>query len=253
MLDEESINTISPFIKQRDTLIKEITINEKIKESYTNSLKVRNQQENIYKIYNKLLSDIEELKEKLLTLKSNAPDLSEVLNDIGDKLNIYLKNINIKNRTGISISPKTFVPIVRDRDYIRIMSGGLRTITSIGHMLTLLEVSLEKNIHHPRLLMIDTVGKYLGKKTKSKYVDETNSKEDSKEGIGDPQKYKNIYDQIIRIANTAKVKGEHCQVILVDNDVPDSFLEEYKNYIVAHYSSIGESGLQYGLIDDYII
>jgi len=158
--------------------------------------------------------------------------------------------VNIKRQEGIRISSKSFSPIIRDREYLNITSGGLRTISSIGFMIALLESAIDSEINHPRLLMIDTVGKYLGKTTKLKYQDQTNLSEDNIEGISDPLKYQNIYEYILSVANRAEEKDVPCQIILVDNDVPDSFVNRYKAYIVAHYSSTGENGLAVGLIDD---
>ena len=252
MLDTESSEMITPYLTQRDTLIKEIASHEKMRESYVNSLKIRNQQSQMLKSFEKLNEDISLLQEQLGNMKQNAPDLTGILDNLGDRLNSYLSFVNIKNRHGIGINPSTFAPVVRDKDYQKLTSGGLRTITSIGYMLALLETAIKTDIYHPKLLMIDTVGKYLGKTTKSKYISETNTAEDGKEGIGDPQKYKNLYDNILNLANSAKKNRKRCQIILVDNDVPDSFVERYKDYIVAHYSSIGENGLKYGLIDDYL-
>jgi hypothetical protein len=117
-------------------------------------------------------------------------------------------------------------------------------------MISLLEYAIDSEINHPRLLMIDTVGKYLGKTTKEKYQDQTNVQEDTREGISDPLKYQNIYEYLLGVANKAEEKEVPCQIILVDNDVPDTFVNRYKAYIVAHYSSTGENGLAVGLIDD---
>lgn len=252
MLDTESLEMITPYLTQRDTLVKEIASHEKMRESYVNSLKIRNQQSQMLKSFEKLNEDISLLQEQLGDMKKNAPDLTGILDKLGNQLNSFLSFVNIKNRHGIRINPSTFAPVVRDKDYQKLTSGGLRTITSIGYMLALLETAIKTDIYHPKLLMIDTVGKYLGKTTKSKYISETNTSEDGKEGIGDPQKYKNLYDNILNLANNAEQNGKRCQIILVDNDVPDSFVERYKDYIVAHYSSIGEHGLKHGLIDDYL-
>ena len=252
MLDTESSEMITPYLTQRDTLVKEIAYHEKMRESYASSLKIRNQQNQMFKSFEKLNDDIALLQEQLEDMKKSAPDLTGILSDLGDRLNKILSFVNIKNRRGIGVSSSTFAPVVRDKDYQKLTSGGLRTITSIGYMLALLEVSIKSDVYHPRLLMIDTVGKYLGKTTKSKYISETNTVDDGKEGIGDPQKYKNLYDCILKVANYAEENRQRCQIILVDNDVPDSFVERYKDFIVAHYSSIGENGLKFGLIDDYV-
>ncbi|MGQ7194581.1 hypothetical protein ACUOA9_14120, partial [Escherichia sp. HC-TM1] len=45
-------------------------------------------------------------------------------------------------------------------------------------------------------------------------------------------------------------KNVPCQIILVDNDLPNSFSTGELSNIIAHYSSVGEDGLPLGLIDD---
>ena len=250
MLDTESQTMITPYLTQRDTLVKEIASNKKARDYLVNNIRIRNQQQKIHDAYENLNSVIKQLNEKLSELRETAPSIAEVLETLGDYLASYLKKVNIKRQEGISISPRSFAPIIRNRDYLNITSGGLRTISSVGFMISLLEYSIDSEINHPRLLMIDTVGKYLGKTTKEKYQDQTNLQEDTREGISDPLKYQNIYEYLLGVANRAEEKDVPCQIILVDNDVPDTFVNRYKAYIVAHYSSTGENGLDVGLIDD---
>jgi len=250
MLDTESQAMITPYLTQRDTLVKEIASNKKARDYLINNIRVRNQQQKIHDAYENLNLVIRQLTERLAELRETAPSIADVLEKLGDYLGKYLKKVNIKRQEGISISPRSFAPIIRDRDYLNITSGGLRTISSVGFMISLLEFSIDSEINHPRLLMIDTVGKYLGKTTKEKYQDETNFQEDTREGISDPLKYQNIYEYILGVANRAEEKEVPCQIILVDNDVPDTFINRYKAYIVAHYSSTGQNGLDVGLIDD---
>lgn len=250
MLDTESQSMITPYLTQRDTLINEIASNKQIRAQLVTSIRIRNQQQNIHDAYEKVNSAIRQLQDRLDELKETAPSISDVLSKLADYLKIYLREVNIKRQAGISISPRSFAPVIRDRDYINITSGGLRTIASVGFMVALLEYAIDSEINHPRLLMIDTVGKYLGKTTKQKYEDQTNRAEDAKEGISDPLKYQNIYEYILGVANRAEQKNVPCQIILVDNDVPDTFVNRYKAFIVAHYSSTGENGLSLGLIDD---
>ena len=250
LLDTESKNMVTPYLSQRDAIVGEISTKKQIKEKYESDIKVRNKQASLFKKYELLSGDIERLKKQLSELKEKAPSLDRVLDSLGDILNSYLKRINIKNRRGIAISDKTFLPVVRSNDYFKITSGGLRTITSIGYFLGILEYSIKNEINHPRLLMIDTVGKYLGKTTKSTQYNDTNLREDEEEGMSDPSKYQNIYEAMLEVASLAENKNMPCQIILVDNDVPSDFVERYKGFIVAHYSSIGEGGLPVGLIDD---
>jgi hypothetical protein len=250
MLDTETQDLISPYLTQRDNVVKEIASKTQIRDNHLHNLKIRNKQNDISKKYTKLINDLDLLKSQLKELIENAPKLDQILLVLGQNLKGYLQAINIKNRHGIAINPKTFTPVIRGKDYHNITSGGLRTISSIGHLLGLLKYSITNDIYHPRLLMIDTVGKYLGKKTKEKYIEDTNLKDDVEEGLSDPEKYRNMYEAIIDLAQVAKEKERVCQMILVDNDVPDQFIERYRGFIVAHYSSTGADGLQKGLIDD---
>ncbi|MGI2192178.1 hypothetical protein ACRN9V_12105 [Shewanella baltica] len=250
MIDTESIEMITPYLTQRDSLIKELTSLSKEKEAQKTSLKMRNQQVKIQEFLDNQIKLLGELEEKLALLQACTPSMDLILNDLGDFLNTYLEHVNINKRTGISISPKSYAPVIRGKDYYSITSGGLRTICSIGYMLSILDYSYTHEMNHPKLLLIDTVGKYLGKTTKPKYQELTDTKADVSEGVSDPSKYKNIYDQIIISSEKAEKLGIKSQIILVDNDVPDAMVESYSQYIVAHFSSTGDDGLDYGLIDD---
>lgn len=248
MIDEESNLMISPYISQRDGILIELTsINEK-RHQLNKSLKIRNQQKSIYEQIEKDEKTLETLSLKLEELKISAPSLEGILSDLSDLLAQYLKNVGIKDQRGISISQKSFLPILRDRDYSKITSGGLRTILSIGYYANLQKASLFVDMNLPRFLMIDTVGKYLAK-TQDKYI-ETDLLEDKQENVSDPEKYKNVYDYLFKITESAEEKGLISQILLVDNDVPEYIKEKYAGFIVAHYSSDINSGLSIGLIDD---
>ncbi|HCY2259916.1 TPA: AAA family ATPase, partial [Escherichia coli] len=250
MIDTEAKQFITPFLTQRDSLLKEITSVSKKREALVSSLKVRNRQEELLTKQKSLTDNIETLIEKLNDLRVNAPSIDGILSSLGDDLMIFLTGVKIKNRTGISISKKHFSPIVRDRDYFNITSGGLRTIISIGYMSSILKSSIDSDINHPRFLMLDTIGKYLGKNLKTKYASDTNIIDDIDEGISDPEKYENIYNALIEITNYAQKKSSPCQIIVVDNDVPDKLSDRLKAITVAHYSANKENGLPVGLIDD---
>ncbi|MDU9397346.1 AAA family ATPase [Pseudomonas sp. zfem003] len=251
LLDTESESMITPYLTQRDALVKELSAKRQFRSQLVVNLKIRNSQKNIYDQYEHCTTIVAQLEERLAELRKSAPSLDSVLSELSDNLNRFLKKVNIKNRRGISVSPRNFLPVIRDREYMTITSGGLRTISSIGLLLSIFEYAIDNEINHPAILLIDTVGKYLGKTSKAKHQEETDAAADADEGLSDPEKYKNMYEYMFQLAGRAEEKGVQCQIILVDNDVPDSFVEEFKPYIVAHYSSTGENGLPKGLIDDY--
>lgn len=252
MIDTEAKQFITPFLTQRDALLKEMTSAGKKRESLISSLRVRNHQDELLTKQKTISDNIETLIEKLDDLKVKAPDIAGVLSSLGDDLLAFLTGVKIKNRTGISINNKHFSPVVRERDYFNITSGGLRTVITIGYMAAILKSSIDADINHPRLLLLDTIGKYLGKNLKPKYAAQTNIKDDIDEGISDPEKYENIYNELIEICNYAQRKKSPCQIIVVDNDVPDKLSERLKAITVAHFSANRENGLPVGLIDDVI-
>lgn len=88
--------------------------------------------------------------------------------------------------------------------------------------------------------MLDTLGKYLGKNSKENLEDE--------DLISDPEKYKKMYSEILRVCNDAKKKKKKIQVIVVDNDYPG---EELEAYIIKKYGNISKKGYENGLINNF--
>lgn len=250
MLDDESEKMITPYLTQRDSLINEISKLKQINNELQEKLLLRNEEMALLNKSSQLKIDIEHLQERLNDLKEDAPQLDTILEELSEVFIKYLKKIKISNISDVFVSERTFLPVIRNKEYSKITSGGLRTILSLGYLISLLEHSLSNNSNHPKLLMIDTVGKYLGKTTKGKYLNQTSAAEDSKEGVSDPLKYKNIYAEIFRLSVKAKKMEQPCQIILVDNDVPSDIASEYKQFIRAHYSLDGEDDTTIGLIDD---
>ncbi|MDK6079539.1 AAA family ATPase [Massilia varians] len=248
LLDLETANMVSPYLAERDGISSELaTVKEKIRQVENNS-KIRRQHKIIYDEAASLSENIENLNKRLAELRKTAPSLDEVLATLGDLLATYLQTVNIKDRRDISISKGTLLPVLRNRDYGDITSGGLRTILSIGYLSILFKLTLRRDMNLPAFMMIDTVGKYLGK-TQSQYK-ETDAKEDDKEGVSDPTKYKNMYSYMLSLAESAEHLNIPCQILLVDNDVPADIQRDYSGFIVAHFSSRGENGRPFGLIDD---
>ncbi|AOR57592.1 hypothetical protein [Pectobacterium parmentieri] len=110
--------------------------------------------------------------------------------------------------------------------------------------------SLYNNINHPRILLLDTVGKYLGKSTKQQYLSGTDVKEDVIEGTSAPKKYELVFSTLIDLYNFSENRKIPCQIIVVDNNMPAELADWPKERTVVQYSSTGENGLRKGLIDD---
>lgn len=241
----------SPYLAERDiytTKLGELT--QKRKE-FINRLKVRNQHKHLSTSIKSLDIRISSIKDDIELLKKSAPSMSSILSELADYLHSYLKFVKIKSPNDISYDSKSFSAKVRGIEYSSLTSGGLRTIVCIGYLCSLLEASLNFQLNYPSFLMIDTVGKYLGKTKEQNYIMTDNQKKaDNMEAVSDPLKYKNIYEFILALSEKFENQDRTCQIILVDNDVPDHIVKDLSGFIVAHYSSEKLNGLPVGFIDD---
>lgn len=90
IMDEELENSISPYLAERDAIIKELAQFEERREKSVHSLKVRNKQGAIADQIGRLESGIEKLKLKLDEFKINSPSLDDVISDLGTDLNKFI-------------------------------------------------------------------------------------------------------------------------------------------------------------------
>jgi len=249
IMDEELASSISPYLAERDAIVKESAQLDERREKAVHSLRVRNKQAAFADQIGRLGGTIEKLNIKLDELKKDAPLLDDVLEDLGVDINKFIQQVKIKNHHGVGIDEKTFFPKVRNVEYRKINSGGLRTIVSIGYLASILLQKLRKGTNIPGLLMIDTVGKFLGKTPEDSDGPQIDSENDV-DGVADPEKYRNLFDALVAVAEEFDDKGKLCQIILVDNDMPRGISYENKGFEIAHYRSNGINGLPIGLIDD---
>jgi hypothetical protein len=250
IIDEELESSISPYLAERDAIIKEMAQLDERRDKAVHSLRVRNKQEAIADQIARLESAIEKLKLKLDELKKDSPSIDEVIAELGTDLNTFIQQVKIKNSHGIGIDEGTFFPLVRNIEYRKINSGGLRTIVSIGYLASILLQKLRKETNLPGLLMIDTVGKFLGKNPENSMESQFEDIDDI-DGVADPEKYKNLFEALINVASKFDDENQLCQIILVDNDIPRDVAYENQGFEIAHYRSNGINGLPRGLIDDW--
>ncbi|WP_226640040.1 hypothetical protein [Bacillus tropicus] len=240
LLDKEMKSYVSPYLAQREFWIKEKSNLIENQKNLNYHLKIRKQLEEFEASSDVLSSQIVEWNSKLETLKNNLPSIEGILSDLGDYLANYLRYIPIKNPSRISISATTFLPIVRGKNYVELTSGGLRTVVSVGFLLSMLKYSLLNNTNMPSFLMIDTLGKYLGKIKADEIEDETS------EELNDPNKYSKMYEYLLEMTKDK----EDIQIIVVDNEIPLNMHEELKNKIVKRFGRMKVDGMEIGLIDD---
>ncbi|APH04177.1 hypothetical protein [Bacillus weihaiensis] len=244
-LDMNTKEIISPYLAQRDEMMsKRATIYE-TKQRILYFQKVRTKLNKLNHNAETIQEQITELEGKLEGLKNGTPEIEQVIGDIADILSDYLQIIPIRNAHGISINKNSLLPVVRNKDYHNLTSGGLRTIVSIGYFISLLKYGANNNTYLPSILMIDTLAKYLGTNDTSSNADIIREIFDD-EGLKDPKKYVNLYKYLVSLHEN--LSDTH-QIIVVDNQLPRGLEVTLKQFVVKHFSvdGIGDSK---GLIDN---
>ncbi len=247
LLDKQSVDIVSPYLNQRDALsYRAGTVQSDIKNSQ-HFYKIRLQQSVQDAEIVEIQRNIDELRETLGELKKDAPSLDKILKELGEKVKEILVYVGVKNPTNIAISPTTYLPIIRGRNYESITSGGVRTVSSVAYFLSLMIYAVENPVNYPSFLMIDTITKYLGK-VKERDLESTNREEDEKEGMTDYEKHENIYRYLLTLT---KYKDSF-QLIIVDNDIPDTLYDNLKGFVRKHFST-NIPGTEIGFIDDALM
>jgi hypothetical protein len=239
--DENSIESVSPLI----TAIQEV-------ESSRTRLKIDlAQAERNVAIVNKFeeigtkrdrkAGQISQLRRAIQIVKDGLVGLDEVIGELRTLLEAHLKNSGLLNVSEISIDKK-FTSFFRGISYYNTSSGGVRTITSIASYVTRLQYLLTHACNLPTFLMIDTPGQNIGR-----YRASDDSAEVS--NLSDPQLYEKIFTQIVAVLNSKAAIGRKCQVIIVDNDLPESLTEGENFHLVKRFSKKGGK-FEKGLIND---
>lgn len=245
-LDLNTKEIISPYLAQRDEMMsKKAALNE-TKKRVLYFHKVRTKLNKLNQDAEIIQEQISELEGKLVNLKNGIPEIEQVIGDISNILSDYLHTIPIGNAHGISINPNTFLPVVRNMDYYNLTSGGLRTIVSIGYFLSLLTYGANNNTYLPSILMIDTLGKYLGTSDTATEPKEKITEIFDTEGLRDPKKYSNLYTYLVSLH---EILSETHQIIIVDNQLPNGLETRLKHYVIKHFSVDG-TGDSKGFIDN---
>ncbi|WP_053971152.1 ATP-binding protein [Mangrovimonas sp. ST2L15] len=245
--DNQTKKIVTPYVNQRDNLAIKIGSLRSDLKNLHHLYKIRKQQNIIESEILDLENRIGAFRDDLKVLKESAPSLDRVFLKLGNSIEDFLRYVGVKNVNNISISKKTYLPIIRNRDYEKITSGGVRTLSSVGFYLAILEYAINNAINYPSFLMVDTIAKYIGK-TNEADLKNTNLEEDLKEGMKDGTKYENIYNYLMGIHD--KSSGSF-QVIVVDNDIPNTLEKKLTPFIAKHYTANpSKIGDEVGFIDD---
>ncbi len=226
MLSE--IETIETLIyKSRQSLVK-------IKEN----IKMYNKIKEKEIIIEKLDNDLIELQKKLDALFQDVEIIEKILETFNKYYIELLKQIDIPiGEDGTYLSEKDYIPYYDNASVYQHDSGGILASIQIAFLGALLKINSDSNFNtlHPNFILLDTIGKYLGK-NKDIYLDD-----DTKIDIMDENVYNNIYDVLIELSNQS-------QIIVVEN-TPRSCDSKFIKYIFTKQNSNNKINSSIGLVD----
>lgn len=240
IFDQSNIASISPLIAM-------IEASEKSKIEAHLSLSQLKRNLSIYnkfteikdKIRNKQ-SVIDNLNDAIATVEGGLVDLNNVISELSGIFKSYMENSAVQNIHSISYN-KFFTANFRGISYYDHLSGGVKTVTSIGMYLARFLYTLNHKSNLPPFLMIDTPGQNIGRK---RSADDTS--------VSDPDVWEKIYQQLLDAVEHAEEKEIPCQIIVVDNDFPDILSTppyDEKYHLVKRFEK-NSAFFEKGLIDD---
>lgn len=263
-LREKKSNLYNDKVHYKNKIEKLTTILEKYNTNYSPQLKYINELEMLnnliakgnyelqkyqesLKVHNKIKEKEEENIEKEKTRNKLQEKVDNLIVDNGYKKQL-IKELNknyllLLNKLGYNINPEdtyiredNYIPYYNQANVYEHDSGGVLVCIQIAYLGAIIMTANQYNgAKHPNILMLDTIGKYLGS-YKEIYVSDNEQVE-----VMDEQTYRELYG-ILKMIST------YSQIIIVDNTPP---IEEGKNikYIFKNKSKSREAISEYGLID----
>lgn len=233
--DENNITNISPLISAIQALeASKTAVKVELAQAERNSA-IAHKFKNIGLRLETKNSLIWNLRRAIKSIEDGLVGIDEVIEALTRLLSAYMQKSGLQKVSNAYFDQK-FITYFRGIPYYNTSSGGVRTITSIATFICRLQYLLVTPSNLPSFLMIDTPGQNIGR---------YRSNDDDSE-LSDPKLYENIFKQIIEVTERAKDTGRKCQVIIVDNDMPESLVDGKNFHLVKRFSKQGgefEKGL----------
>lgn len=237
--DQDGIENISPLVNLIATIEQQKSELLAKREVTRKNYAIVSKFDEINKSIENKSNKIGRIKESIERVEEGLTGLDSILSKLTMYTKKYITDSGLQNVRDISVDNK-FVTHFRGMDYYSNSSGGVRTILSISSYISRVQLTINSPCYFPTFFMLDTPGQNIGRYKRAD--------EDSE--ISDPSLYENIYSQLLNTINLANEKGTKIQIIVVDNDFPDILSEHPDDYHLVKRFSKGNSGFEYGLIND---
>ncbi|WP_434930314.1 hypothetical protein ACRWQM_13575 [Shewanella sp. HL-SH5] len=237
--DKSNMELLSPTIEaiSKAEAAKQLLVG-KIAEIKKNKMLGSKLDEMYSMIDNKKIS-IEKIKRDIKTVEERLGNIDKTIESLSNHYHRLMKDSKLTNFYGAKIDDK-FMPTFRDRAYTKMSSGGVRTLMSVNLYISRLNYLMDNGGYLPTTLLLDTPGQNIGR-----YVREGITEDN----LSDPSIYEQIYQSLKDLK--IKSKGNHYQIIVVDNDLANC-LNEGDYHLVKRFDKTEQYGDK-GLISDAVI
>ena len=233
-LDDEVGQDLSPFLAQRDELVRAREAIEGERREVARQVSWREGLERRYADAARIDERITDLRKRIADLRTSRPARGAVTKDLTMRFAELLAAFGFPkfDEPEPPYLNEKFVPYVRSNRYTDIGSTGALTLISVAWTLTIFERAVEQGDPHPGFLLIDSPQKNLKPEGRDGEADE----------FTDPAIPRRVWGHIV---NWSAGMGRSAQIMVVDNLPPDVA----DDHVVVRYS--GRAGEPpYGLIDD---
>jgi hypothetical protein len=233
-LDSQVSKDLSPFVAQRDELVREREAIEGVQREVARQIRWRQSLDRRRADLARLDERVTELRQQIQELRTSRPDRKLVTNDLSERFAELLGTFGFPklNEPAPPTMSDRFVPYVRGNRYTDIGSTGALTLISLAWQLAIFERAVEQGDPHPGFLMIDSPQKNLKPETGGSTSDE----------FVDAAIPRRVWEHIV--SWTAGM-GKTAQIVVVDNLPPDVA----DDHVVVRYSGRADEP-PYGLIED---
>lgn len=153
---------------------------------------------------------LEKLNKKLKKLKISQDDKKITIDNLSEIYRNILIDLKLTvNKISTYIDYNNYMPYYNGANMLEHESGGILVCIQIAYLSAILEYKkINHLVKHPGMIMLDTIGKYLGTALKN------NPEEFTEDMIMDPINHIELHKLLIKL-------GNDYQIILVENIPPD--------------------------------
>ena len=233
-LDDRTAQDLSPFIGERDELIRRRGVLISDESDLSRAARWRDGLERRRAQVEQTSAKIKEVSDELAAVGANQPDRATVVQELSDRFATLLREWGFPkvDDPDPPYINEHFVPMVRGRAYRGIGSDGALTLISVAWMLAVFETAIERGAQHPGFLLLDSPQKNLAPHPE---------RESEPDEYMDPAIVQRMYKHIVSWAEAHPA----AQLIIVDHEPPESA----RGFEIVRYTRRADRP-PYGLIDD---